>query len=166
MELIKKAVTAIVLLSIIIFSSFKVGNIMGHKDERLAQQEVIKSDYIKQSTANTEKHNAVQAALDAIGKKHSDEMATVKDSSDAVIDNLKRDNKRLLVKLKGSTSTTTGDSSKCIPTVDGKAELDETTARDLIAITERGDKWIGNLQDTVRTLQGELSKQKEVTSGK
>lgn len=135
--------------------SYQIGSAIGSANERATQQEVLKNDYIKKSEAATEKHNAVQASLDAIGKKHAEDMAELEGSSDGIIAGLNADNKRLRVKLKTTSGTTSG-SGLCVPTVDGKAELDDSTSKRLIGITVQGDQWIENLQDTVRVLQDRL----------
>lgn len=158
---IKRTAAAIVLSVAALCASYKVGHVIGVKDERLVQQEVITNEYIKKSTASVQQHNAVQTALDAIAKRHSDEMAELEGSTDGIVNALNADNKRLRIKLK-TVSGTPGDKQQCISTVDGKAELDEGDAKRLIGIAQKGDKWIENLQDTVRVLQGKL-KEKEVS---
>ncbi len=156
---IKRTVAGIALAVVTIWGTYTVGHVIGVKDEQLAQQEVIKNEYIKKTTADIQQHNAVQTALDAIAKRHSDEMAELEGSTDGIVNALNADNKRLRVKLK-AVSGTPGDKQQCISTVDGKAELDEGDAKRLIGIAQKGDKWIENLQDTVRVLQGKL-KEKE-----
>lgn len=156
---IKRTVAGIALAVATLWGTYTVGHVIGIKDERLAQQEVIKNEYIKKTTADIQQHNAVQTALDAIAKRHSDEMAELEGSTDGIVNALNADNKRLRIKLK-AVSGAPGDKQQCISTVDGKAELDEGDAKRLIGIAQKGDKWIENLQDTVRVLQGKL-KEKE-----
>ena len=132
---------------------------LGSTHERANWKEVIQNEYIAKTKADIQQHNAVQTALDAIAKRHSDEMAELEGSTDGIVNTLNADNKRLRVKLK-AISGTPGDKQQCISTVDGKAELDEGDAKRLIGIAQKGDKWIENLQDTVRVLQGKL-KEKE-----
>lgn len=158
---IKRTVAAIVLSVAALCASYKVGHVIGVKDERLVQQEVITHEYIKKTDADIKQHNAVQTALDAIAKKHSDEMAELEGSTDGIVASLNADNKRLRIKLK-TASGQPGDKQQCVVTTDGKAELDEGDAKRLISIAQKGDKWIENLQDTVRVLQGKLQ-DKEVT---
>jgi len=151
----KRIAIAAVLSVAALTGSYQVGKAIGSADEKATQQEVLKNDYIKKSEAATKEHNAVQTALDEIGKKHAEEMAGLEGSSDGVIAGLNADNKRLRVKLKNTSGATSG-SGECVRTVDGKAELDESTSRDLIKITQQGDQWIQNLQDTVIILQKRL----------
>lgn len=152
---IKRTVAGIALAVATLWGTYMVGHVIGVKDERLAQQEVITNEYIKKSTADIQQHNAVQTALDTIAKKHSDEMAELEGSTDGIVNALNADNKRLRIKLK-TASGTSGDKQQCVVTTDGKAELDEGDAKRLIAVAQRGDKWIENLQETVRVLQGKL----------
>lgn len=152
----KRIAIAAVLSVAALTGSYQVGKAIGSANEKATQQEVLKNDYIKKSEAATKEHNAVQTALDAIGKKHSDQMAELEGSSDGIIAGLNADNKRLRVKLKGTTGATSG-SGQCVPTVDGKAELDDSTAKRLVGITVQGDQWIENLQATVKVLQDRLA---------
>lgn len=158
----KRIAIAAVLSVAALTGSYQIGKAIGSANEKATQQEVLKNDYIKKSEAAIKQHNAVQSALDAIGKKHADDMAGLEGSSDSIIAGLNADNKRLRVKLKNTTGATSG-SGQCVPTVDGKAELDDSTSKRLIGITEQGDRWIENLQDTVRVLQSRLEATKEVT---
>lgn len=149
---IKRTAIAIGVLGASLWLSYGMGHMIGSKDERLVQQEIIRNEYIKKSTAKIQLHNATQAALDSVAKKHSEEMAELEGSTDGVINALSADNKRLRIKLKTIPSAA-GDKQQCVSTVNGTAEVDAGDAKRLISIAQKGDKWIQSLQETIRVLQ-------------
>lgn len=146
-----------------IIGAYADGYTHGVYKEKRKQQEVITNEYIKKTTADIERHNAVQAALDTIARSHSEEIAALEGSTDGIIASLNADNKRLRLRFKTTAVPNTGDSKQCIPSADGRAELNERDAERLISIARKGDLWIKSLQDTVRVLQEE--KHKEATNG-
>lgn len=115
----------------------------------------IHDEYVKQ----TEARQATQRAIDEVSAKYQEDIAALEGSTDRVITDLHRDNKRLRIKVK-----TLNDSSArlCGRESDGRAELDERDAKRILAVTQKGDAWIKALQATIRTLQ---QREKEKTNG-
>ncbi|AWD92525.1 endopeptidase Rz [Pectobacterium phage Jarilo] len=109
-------------------------------------KEVVHNEYVLKQEATA----AVQRQVDDVSKRYQQTLSEVEGSTDRIISDLNADNKRLRVKVK-STGDLTGD-RRCFP--DGKAELDESTAKRLIGITQRGDAQIEVLQETIRKLKG------------
>lgn len=97
-----------------------------------------------------------QEAVNKVSQDYQQKLSELEVSTDRVITDLRESNSRLYVKLK-TPSKPTGDNSGC--QLNGKAELDETTARDLIRITQQGDAWIESLQETIRELQDKQHKE-------
>lgn len=154
----KRYAVAIGVSVALMLGSYQYGHMKGSLSEQVRQEEVINHEYIKKVTADVELHNAVQTALDEIGKKHADEMAELEGSTDGIINGLSRDNKRLYVKLKASPTGDSTGSGECVTTVNGEAELDSGTAASIIKVTQKGDKWIENLQATIIELQKKENK--------
>lgn len=118
-----------------------------------AKWEKEKSDtFIAKVEATRDK----QEAINKISQDYQQKISDLEVSTDSVITDLRESNSRLYVKLKTS-SQSTGDNSGC--QLNGKAELDETTSRDLIRITQQGDIWIESLQETIRQLQDKQYKE-------
>lgn len=111
-------------------------------------KEVVHNEYVQKQEAT----QSTQRAVNEISAKYQADLEGLEGSTDRIIADLRSDNKRLRVSIK-PTSTTAGPDGRCI--FDGKAELDEATARRLIGITKKGDLQIEALQDTIRKLQGE-----------
>lgn len=109
-------------------------------------KEVVHNEYVQKSEARKD----TQREIDAVSAKYQADLEGLEGSTDRVIADLRSDNKRLRVKVQ-PTSGTSGPDGRCI--VDGKAELDEGTAKRLIRITQRGDAQIEALQNTIRKLQ-------------
>ena len=125
---------------------FTGGYQMGYEKADSKWKEVNRVEYVKKTEARADK----QAALNKVSKDYQDTLAELEGSTDRIIADLRKSNSGLYVKLKNASSTPRPD-GRC--ELDGKAELDESTARDLIQITQRGDAWIESLQETIRELQ-------------
>lgn len=111
-------------------------------------KEVVHNEYVQKQEAT----QSTQRAVNEISAKYQADLEGLEGSTDRIIADLRSDNKRLRVSIKPTTGQLQGD-GRCL--VDGKAELDEATARRLIGITKRGDATIEALQNTIRKLQGE-----------
>lgn len=129
---------------------FMSGWHMGAKEERNHWNEVIHYEYVKK----TEARKATQDAIGKVASEYQEKLSALESSTDRVIDDLKRDNKRLSVRIKRTSST---ESSTCRCESNGRAELDERDAKRILGITQKGDAWIKALQDTIRELQKERS---------
>lgn len=143
LEFLKKALPFL-LAGLIYTAGFYSGSVS--KDTEW--KEVIHNEYIQKSEARAD----TQRAVNEVSAKYQADLEGLEGSTDRIIADLRSDNKRLRVSIK-PTSTTAGPDGRCI--FDGKAELDEATARRLIGITQKGDLQIEALQDTIRKLQGE-----------
>lgn len=128
---------------------FMSGWHMGAKEERNHWNEVIHYEYIQKEQARKD----TQDAVSAVSTHYQEEIAALEGSTDRIIDDLKRSNKRLSVRVKNHSCSTSGGTCRCIP--DGRAELDERDAKRIIGVTQKGDAWIRALQDTIRELQKE-----------
>lgn len=111
-------------------------------------KEVVHNEYVQKQEAT----QSTQRAVNEISAKYQADLEGLEGSTDRIIADLRSDNKRLRVAIKPTAGQLQGD-GRCL--VDGKAELDEATARRLIGITKRGDATIEALQNTIRKLQGE-----------
>lgn len=125
---------------------FMSGWHMGAKEVNAHWQEEIHHEYVKK----TEARQATQDAVGKVAARYQEEIAALEGSTDRIIDDLKRSNKRLSVRIK-RTGSTSGYPCGCQS--DGRAELDERDAKRIIGVTQRGDAWIRALQDTIRELQ-------------
>lgn len=110
----------------------------------------VNAEYITQVKARENQRAAVQAGIDQVSKDYQDKLSALEGSTDRIIDDLNRDNKRLRIRVKPTSGTVQTD-GRCV--IDGYAELDERDAKRLIAIGLKGDAWIKALQDTIRKLQ-------------
>lgn len=133
------------LLAALLFGS---GWYAGSESKDTHWKEVLHNEYVSRVEATRE----TQAAVDLVATQYQDDLAALEGSTDRVITDLRGSNKRLYIKLKAKPRGTEGVSG-CI--ADGRAELDDSTARDLIKVTQRGDAWIKALQGTIRELQKE-----------
>ncbi|APU03067.1 Rz-like spanin [Pectobacterium phage PP81] len=111
-------------------------------------KDTIQEQYITKQKAN----KITQEALNEVSKGYQEDIAASKADADRIISGLRSDNKRLSVKIKSTTGTQSSD-GRCI--FDGRAELHESTASNLIGVTLRADAHVKALQDTVRALQGQ-----------
>lgn len=132
---------------------FMSGWHMGAKEANTHWQEEIHNEYIKK----TEATRVTQKEVSEISSRFQEEIAALEGSTDRIIDDLNRDNKRLRVRVK-NLNATSGRPSGCVS--DDYAELDERDAKRIIAVTQKGDAWIKALQDTIRALQKEQHKEK------
>lgn len=130
--------------AIVLFAS---GWHMGANQMDARWKEVIQNDYVERVEANA----ATQKAVNEVAKRYQEELAALEGSTDRIIDDLHRDNKRLRVRIK--TTRSSQGVSRCEP--DGRAELDDRDAKRILAVTQKGDAWIKALQDTIRELQKE-----------
>lgn len=112
-------------------------------------KEIVTNEYIQKVEAT----ESTQRAINKISAHYQEEIAALEGSTDRVINDLRKSNKRLSVRIKASTRGTEGE-CRCVS--NGRAELDERDAKRIIGVTQKGDLWIKSLQDTVRALQGEL----------
>lgn len=119
---------------------------VGYDRAEKKYQEVIHNEYVEKQVAT----QRTQQAVSKVSREYQDELAGIEGSTDRIIDGLRSDNKRLRVKLKASSGTITSD-GRCESATTG--ELDESTAKRLIGITQRGDAQIDALIKTVKALQ-------------
>lgn len=105
----------------------------------------VNREYVRKVEAT----RATQGEVDAVSSKYQDEIAALEGSTDRIIADLRDTNQRLRVSVKATGSP--GSDGRCV--FDGKAELDEATAKRLIGITKRGDAQIEALQNTIRAMQ-------------
>lgn len=143
LEFLKKALPFL-LAGLIYTAGFYSGSVS--KDNEW--KEVVHNEYVQKQEAT----QSTQRAVNEISAKYQADLEGLEGSTDRIIADLRSDNKRLRVAIKPTTGQLQGD-GRCL--VDGKAELDEATARRLIGITKRGDATIEALQNTIHKLQGE-----------
>lgn len=126
---------------------FTVGWHMGAKSKDTEWKEVVYNEYI----TKLESTRRTQAEVDKVSTRYQEELAALEGSTDRIIDDLHRDNKRLRVRIKATGSSQSV--RRCEP--DGRAELDDRDAKRILAVTQKADAWIKALQDTIRELQKE-----------
>ncbi len=112
----------------------------------------VNEEYITKLEARESQRTAIQARVDEVSSEWQDKMSALEGSTDRVINDLNRDNKRLLVKVKTS-GLSEPDYSRCFP--DGRVELHPETSKSLIRITQEADLKEKALQETIRRLRGE-----------
>lgn len=112
----------------------------------------VNNEYITKLEARENQRATVQAAIDKVSKDWQDKMSELEGSTDRVISDLNRDNKRLRVKV-NTSGLSEPDYSRCFP--DGRVELHPETSKRLIRITQEADLKEKALQDTIRRLRGE-----------
>lgn len=110
----------------------------------------VNDEYITKLQAEDRTRASVQREVSRIAKDYQDKMSALEGSTDRIINDLNRDNKRLRIRVKPTSGAAQSD-GRCI--IDGYADIDERDAKRLIAIGLKGDAWIKALQDTVRALQ-------------
>lgn len=112
----------------------------------------VNNEYITKLEARENQRATVQGEIDKVSKDWQDKMSALEGSTDRVINDLNRDNKRLRVKVKTS-GLTESDISRCFP--NGRVELHPETSKSLIRITQEADLKEKALQETIRRLRGE-----------
>lgn len=110
----------------------------------------VNNEYITKLEATEQSRRSVQSEVNKVSAEWQDKMSELEGSTDRVIADLNRDNKRLRIRIKPTSGTVQTD-GRCV--IDGYAELDERDAKRLIAIGMKGDEWIKALQKTVRAMQ-------------
>ena len=112
----------------------------------------VNEEYITKLEARESQRTAIQARVDEVSAEWQDKMSALEGSTDRLINDLNRDNKRLLVKVKTS-GLSEPDYSRCFP--NGRVELHPETSKSLIRITQEADLKEKALQETIRRLRGE-----------
>lgn len=112
----------------------------------------VSNEYITKLEARENQRAAVQGEINKVSAEWQDKMSELEGSTDRIIADLNRDNKRLRIRVKPTSGTVQTD-GRCV--IDGYAELEERDAKRLIAIGLKGDEWIKALQKTVRAMQQE-----------
>lgn len=111
----------------------------------------VNDEYITKLEARENQRATVQAEIDKVSAEWQDKMSSLEGSTDRIIADLNRDNKRLRVKV-NTSGLTESDVSRCFP--NGRVELHPETSKSLIRITQEADLKEKALQDTIRRLQG------------
>lgn len=112
----------------------------------------VNNEYITKLEARENQRAAVQGEIDKVSAEWQDKMSALEGSTDRIIADLNRDNKRLRVKV-NTSGLTESDISRCFP--NGRVELHPETSKSLIRITQEADLKEKALQDTIRRLRGE-----------
>lgn len=112
----------------------------------------VNNEYITKLEATEQSRRSVQSEVNKVSAEWQDKMSALEGSTDRIIADLNRDNKRLRVKV-NTTGITESDYSRCFP--DGRVELHPETSKSLIRITQEADLKEKALQDTIRRLQQE-----------
>ena len=126
---------------------FTAGWNFGSNSKDAEWKEVVHNEYVQKSEAR----KVTQAEVSEVSLKYQEDYAALEGSTDRIIDDLSRTNKRLLVKTKPSSGTLTSD-GRCLST--STVELHESTAKSLISITQKADLKEKALIDTIKKLQG------------
>ncbi|QBQ73029.1 endopeptidase [Hafnia phage vB_HpaA_yong1] len=111
----------------------------------------VNNEYITKLEARENQRAAVQGELDKVSAEWQDKMSALEGSTDRIIADLNRDNKRLRIRV-NTSGLTESDVSRCFP--NGRVELHPETSKSLIRITQEADLKEKALQDTIRRLQG------------
>ena len=146
LELLKRLAPAIVLVL-----AFSFGMYVGSVTKDNEWKEEVHNEYVTKNEARA----STQREVDAISKKYQEDYAALEGSTDGVINELSRDNKRLRANACAPGSAR-GSNGRCESYV--SVELHESTVKSLVRITESADLKEKALQDTIRKLQ---NKQKE-----
>ncbi|WYM31303.1 lysis protein [Citrobacter phage Citrof5] len=146
LELLKRLAPAIVLVL-----AFSFGMYVGSVTKDNEWKEEVHNEYVTKNEARA----STQREVDAVSKKYQEDYAALEGSTDGVIDELSRDNKRLRANACAPGSAR-GSNGRCESYV--SVELHESTVKSLVRITESADLKERALQDTIRKLQ---NKQKE-----
>ncbi|QID21045.1 Rz-like lysis protein [Escherichia phage RDN8.1] len=115
----------------------------------------VSNEYITKLQAEDRTRTSVQREVSRIAADYQDKLSALEGSTDRIIADLNRDNKRLRIRVQPTSGTVQSD-GRCV--IDGYADLDERDAKRLIAIGLKGDEWIKALQGTIRALQQEKEK--------
>lgn len=110
----------------------------------------VNNEYITKLEARENQRAAVQGEIDKVSAEWQDKMSALEGSTDRIIADLNRDNKRLRVRV-NTSGLTESDVSRCFP--NGRVELHPETSKSLIRITQEADLKEKALQDTIRKLQ-------------
>lgn len=127
---------------------YMAGYSLGYDKAETHYKEVMHNEYVTKQIAT----QRTQQAVAQVSEEYQDTLAGIEGSTDRIIADLRSDNKRLRVKLKPQAGVVRGDGG-CESASTG--ELDESTSRRLIGITQRGDAQIEALIKTVKELQAE-----------
>lgn len=146
LELLKRLAPAIVLVL-----TFSFGMYVGSVTKDNEWKEEVHNEYVTKNEARA----STQREVDAVSKKYQEDYAALEGSTDGVINELSRDNKRLRANACAPGSAR-GSNGRCESYV--SVELHESTVKSLVRITESADLKEKALQDTIRKLQ---NKQKE-----
>ena len=146
LELLKRLAPVIVLVLALSFGMY-VGSVT--KDNEWKEE--VHNEYVTKNEARA----STQREVDAVSKKYQEDYAALEGSTDGIINELSRDNKRLRAKACAPGSAR-GSNGRCESYV--SVELHESTVKSLVRITESADLKEKALQDTIRKLQ---NKQKE-----
>ena len=146
LELLKRLAPAIVLVL-----AFSFGMYVGSVTKDNEWKEEVHNEYVTKNEARA----STQREVDAVSKKYQEDYATLEGSTDGIINELSRDNKRLRANA-CATGSARGSNGRCESYV--SVELHESTVKSLVRITESADLKEKALQDTIRKLQ---NKQKE-----
>lgn len=111
----------------------------------------VNDEYITKLEARENQRATIQAEIDKVSAEWQDKVSALEGSTDRIIDDLNRDNKRLRVRV-NTSGLTESDVSRCFP--NGRVELHPETSKSLIRITQEADLKEKALQDTIRRLQG------------
>lgn len=111
----------------------------------------VNNEYITKLKARENQRAAVQGEIDKVSAEWQDKMSALEGSTDRIITDLNRDNKRLRVKV-NTSGLTESAISRCFP--NGRVELHPETSKSLIRIAQEADLKEKALQDTIRRLQG------------
>lgn len=111
----------------------------------------VSNEYITKLEARENHRAAVQGELDKVSAEWQDKMSALEGSTDRIIADLNRDNKRLRVRV-NTSGLTESYISRCFP--NGRVELHPETSKSLIRIAQEADLKEKALQDTIRRLQG------------
>ena len=146
LELLKRLAPAIVLVL-----AFSFGMYVGSVTKDNEWKEEVHNEYVTKNEARA----STQREVGAVSKKYQEDYAALEGSTDGVINELSRDNKRLRANACAPGSAR-GSNGRCESYV--SVELHESTVKSLVRITESADLKEKALQDTIRKLQ---NKQKE-----
>ena len=141
LELLKRLAPAIVLVL-----AFSFGMYVGSVTKDNEWKEEVHNEYVTKNEARA----STQREVDSVSKKYQEDYAALEGSTDGVINELSRDNKRLRANA-CSPGSARGSNGRCESYV--SVELHESTVKSLVRITESADLKEKALQDTIRKLQ-------------
>lgn len=124
----------------------------GHSDATDSLTIKHQTDQLAAARQLEVERDTTQKALADISKNWQAYLATSTGSADRVLDDLRRRNVGLQVKLSDSIVSCVTSGGRSI--TDGHAELHPDTSRFLIEQAQRADAQVTGLQKTVRALQG------------